>query len=398
MKYGIFGSIYKFVHSVLPCAFITLSVGAIYAFSLFAPHISEALGTTKVQTQFAFSLSIFFLGLGAAFFGPLVEKRIKTAATVSTVLFFLGLVTSGLGIRFKNIWLVYLGTGLFCGLAEGCGYVVPVKNLILWYSKSRFKGVIMAVSIISFGLGSTVCSWMFDKIVPRLGIECGYYAFAGIYLAAMLLGVFFVRKPFYATSKLAASSDFKVSSLFADGFFWKAWTFMFLNISMGLILIGSCASIIRESGLKPELVITVMMLCGLFNGGGRLVFPFISDFLKKRINVLYITLAVEIILMAVGAAWYSLIPWAIVGVNACYGSFFACLPSILRDHYGVSRLSTIHGAVLSSWGFAALFAFACLYVMSLFTQTYYFLAFVLLAVYVLNLFVVRSASKSAPVE
>lgn len=50
MKYGILSSIYKFVHSVLPCAFITLSVGAIYAFSLFAPHISEALGTTKVQT------------------------------------------------------------------------------------------------------------------------------------------------------------------------------------------------------------------------------------------------------------------------------------------------------------------------------------------------------------
>lgn len=59
MKYGILSSIYKFVHSVLPCAFITLSVGAIYAFSLFAPHISEALGTTNATV----STVLFFSGL-----------------------------------------------------------------------------------------------------------------------------------------------------------------------------------------------------------------------------------------------------------------------------------------------------------------------------------------------
>ena len=53
---------------------------------------------------------------------------------------------------------------------------------------------------------------------------------------------------------------------------------MFLNISMGLILIGTCQSILSDISLTNNTIIFIMMLCGLFNGAGRLVFPFISDF------------------------------------------------------------------------------------------------------------------------
>ena len=56
---------------------------------------------------------------------------------------------------------------------------------------------------------------------------------------------------------------------------------MFLNISMGLILIGTCQSILSDISLTNNTIIFIMMLCGLFNGAGRLVFPF-SDFFENK--------------------------------------------------------------------------------------------------------------------
>lgn len=77
---------------------------------------------------------------------------------------------------------------------------------------------------------------------------------------------------------------------------------MFLNISMGLILIGSCASILKEVNLSADMIIIVMMLCGIFNGAGRLVFPLLSDFMKKRATMLAIVLLIEIAVFI--PAWF----------------------------------------------------------------------------------------------
>lgn len=39
--------LYKFSKSVIPCAFLTLSIGFCYAFSLFAPHVVDVLQVSK---------------------------------------------------------------------------------------------------------------------------------------------------------------------------------------------------------------------------------------------------------------------------------------------------------------------------------------------------------------
>jgi OFA family oxalate/formate antiporter-like MFS transporter len=45
---------------------------------------------------------------------------------------------------------------------------------------------------------------------------------------------------------------------------------------------------------------------------------------------------------------------ALLVINACYGAGFSVIPAILADHYGMTNISKIHGAVLSAWGFAGL--------------------------------------------
>jgi OFA family oxalate/formate antiporter-like MFS transporter len=52
--------------------------------------------------------------------------------------------------------------------------------------------------------------------------------------------------------------------------------------------------------------------------------------------------------------WPPMIGLALLVINACYGAGFSVIPGILADHYGMTNISKIHGAVLSAWGVAGL--------------------------------------------
>lgn len=395
--------LYKLSKSVIPCMLLTLSIGFCYAWSLFAPEIRAAIPDATVsQVQFTFCLNIFFLGMGAAFFGPLVEKHIKLAACVSTGLLFTGLQVAAYGVACRSLALVYLGFGVLAGLSEGCGYVVPVKNLLLWWGKTKHKGVIMAMSIIFFGLGSTACSWMFGIMQSKFGFDVmsTMRALSYVYLASMAAGCIMIRKPKYAAVKLkkhAAEkflhSSVKAGVLIKDSFFRKSWLFMFLNIAMGLVLIGTCASLLKDvAHLSSNAVIAVMMMCGLANGGGRLLFPFISDYMKKRLWIWMLILVIEVAVMGCSAMWPAILPAMAVVINATYGAAFSTLPSVLNDHYGKEHLSEIHGFVLSAWGFASLFAYIVT-VFGIAKLPFIALMCVLEVVYVINLANVKSMFK-----
>ena len=384
--------IYKFMKSVVPCMLLTLSIGFCYAWSLFSPLVVQAIpGSTTTTVQLAFCLNIFFLGMGAAFFGPLVEKHIKLAAFTSSALLFLGLQIACFAVSCQSLWLLWLGVGVCCGLSEGCGYVVPVKNLLLWWNKSKNKGFIAAISIIFFGLGSTFCSWIFGALSSHgLGVGDIFWWLSVIYLVPTTLAWMLIGKPKYALRAIARTKAASIKQFWKDKFFWKSWTFMFLNIAMGLVLIGTCATILKNfSGLSSGAVVAVMMACGIANGAGRLVFPVASDFMKNRLAIWKIILRLEVLALAAAWAFPALMPIAAILINACYGAAFATLPSVLNDYYGKEHLSEVHGFVLSAWGFASLFAY-CVTLIGVSLLPFTWLLVVLAVVYAANYLIVRS--------
>lgn len=386
------GFIYKFVKSVIPCVLLTLSIGFCYAWSLFSPLVVQAIpNSSTILVQFAFCLNIFFLGLGAAFFGPLVEKHIKLAAFISSCLLFIGLQIASYAIVYQSIWLLWIGIGVCCGLSEGCGYVVPVKNLLLWWNKSKNKGFIAAISIIFFGLGSSFCSWIFGVLINNgINIANVFSWLSIIYLIPTTIAWVLIGKPKYAIRAIAKTKTTNIKQFWSDKFFLKSWIFMFLNIATGLVLIGSCAAFLNNfSGLSSKTVIVVMMLCGIANGAGRLIFPIISDFMKNRLDIWKIILSLEVLALIVACVFPIMMPISAILINAGYGAAFATLPSVLNDHYGKEHLSEIHGFVLSAWGFASLFAY-CLTLFGIALLPFSWLLIILIVVYVLNYLVVRN--------
>ena len=363
----------RFIRAVLPAFLLAVSVGQIYAFTNFSTEIAQYIGETQKNVQFAFSLGIFFLGMGAAFFGKIVEKNIRLSTIIGTTLFLSGLIVTEVGIHMKSLALIYLGYGFLIGLGTGVIYISPVKTMMLWFPEH--KAIAAALPIISFGLGSTLSTILFSGIhwgtpgssvaVFQLrgfmdyGITNVFHAYAIFYAVPMIIACFLLKKPKIQVQSFGhgiPSLEFSYLQLLQNRFFWQSWLFMFLNISAGLCLIPLAKQMMSSPdvyGDNVKLITWIVALSGLMNGGGRFLFAWWSDRLAKRINILLIILAISAGIM-LASYLPVLIGLALLVINACYGAGFSVIPAILADHFGMTNISKIHGAVLSAWGFAGL--------------------------------------------
>ena len=358
----------RFLSSVLPAFLLAVSVGQIYAFTNFSSEIAACIGETQQSVQFAFSLGIFFLGMGAAFFGKIVEKNIRVSTFIGMGLFISGLLVTALGISLKALWIIYLGYGVLLGLGTGTIYITPVKTMMLWFPNN--KALSAAVPIISFGLGSSLSTLIYKGFLGISGLydifnvdsnENGiinvFLTFAALYFVIMALASLLLRKPYPKPRHCELSKpDFSYFSLFKDRFFVQAWLFMFLNISAGLCLIPLAKQLMGSPviGYEAATITTVIGLCGLLNGGGRFVFAWWSDILTVRKYILIYISLISFLTMVFSLKFAVLIGIALLIINGCYGAGFSVIPGILADHYGMSNISKLHGAVLSAWGVAGL--------------------------------------------
>ena len=361
----------RICRSVVPAFLLAVSVGQIYAFTNFSSQIADYIGQSQRAVQFAFSLGIFCLGMGAAFFGKIVERNIRLATAVGTALFLAGLCVTSLGVAAKSLALIYLGYGFLVGVGTGIIYISPVKTMMLWFPNA--KAIAAALPIISFGLGSTLSTILFkgfdlggpDAFIrftmrgfEGFGITRVFLVFAAFYAFPMVAGALLLRKPRVEQMTFAhglPALEFSYRRLAGDRFFLRAWLFMFLNISCGLCLIPLAKQMMasQDVGYTEGLATTIVALCGLMNGGGRFAFALWSDHLPRRITILNGILSISAAVMA-ASLWPPLIGLALLVINACYGAGFSVIPAILSDHFGMTNISKIHGAVLSAWGVAGL--------------------------------------------
>ena len=375
----------KIIRGIIPALLITLPIGSVYAFSLFSTDISTYINCSFKEIQFAFSLSIFFLGMGAAFGGSIVEKNINKSALLASGLFCVGLIITSIGISLHNIWFIYVGYGFLCGIAQGIGYLTPVKTLLMWFPKN--KGLATSISIISFGLGSGLCTILHNYIYPYTGINNIFYVLSVIYFIMMVVGAILIKKPYIEQKTTISNTNFNYKIIFKDKFFILSWLFMFLNISAGLSLIGSSVNIFKELNTQQNIIVLLMLLAGIFNGGFRLVFAWISDLLNNRRNIWIYISVLSIILMLLSSIIPQTLVITIILINACYGGGFSTIPSILSERYDLNCLSRVHGLVLSAWGIAGLIGNNISTLLYSLSGSFLYIPVLLTVIYIINLFI-----------
>jgi len=364
---------------------IHLSIGQVYAFSVFKIPLTQLVGINKSipgdwkQTQIAwiFSLAIVMLGLSAAAFGKWLEGAgPRKAMFASAVCFALGFYISYFGVISHQLWLLYFGYGVVGGTGLGLGYISPVSTLIKWFPDR--PGLATGMAIMGFGGGAMIGSPLAIKLMAYFknsgdtGVGKTFLVMGTLYFIFMMFGVFTVRVPregwkperWTAPTKpqaLITTHNVEVNTAFGTVQFWLLWVVLCTNVTAGIGILEQASPMIQElfkGRIGPVAAGGFVGLLSLFNMGGRFFWSSVSDFIgRKTTYFIFFALGAVLyfILPLTGANhWNSVILFVSVAVIllSMYGGGFATVPAYLRDLFGVYNVSAIHGRLLTAWSVA----------------------------------------------
>lgn len=148
---------------------IHLSIGSVYAWSLFNPALTKRIGVVAsaaddwslTSVVSVFTVAIVCLGLSAALAGRWLERvGPRMVGVVSALAWGGGFLLGGCGIVSGQLWLLYLGYGVIGGCGLGLGYVSPVSTLIRWFPDRR--GMATGIAIMGFGGGAMLAQPLID--------------------------------------------------------------------------------------------------------------------------------------------------------------------------------------------------------------------------------------------
>lgn len=348
---------------------VHVSIGAIYAYSVFKKPLLVELGWETSQTAWAFSIAILFLGLSAAFLGPAVERMgPRKSGMLSAVFYGAGLAVAGLGVSTGEILVFYLGYGAIAGIGLGMGYICPVATLVRWFPDRR--GLATGLAVMGFGFGALLASSLIQLLLVAVGVASSFYVLAICYFVIMMAAAQYLENPpedwvpkgmrdgQSAGGSKRTEDLAELDSLEALGTlrFYYLWVMLFINITCGIAVISVASPMSQEiAGLTPAAAAAMVGLMGLFNGLGRIAWASLSDVIGRPLTYTAFFCIQLVAFFALPKTTNSLAFQALVFlIVSCYGGGFSSTPAFIGDVFGTKKLSAIYGNILTAWAAAGL--------------------------------------------
>ena len=364
----------KWIRGAIPALLLHCSIGTVYCWSTFSGEIANYIGASTGAVGWAFSLAIFFLGMSAAFLGDVVEKNIHKSSLIATICFTVGMVGTGFAIKIKSLPLIFIFYGVIMGIGLGTGYLSPVKTLMLWFKDK--KGLATGLAVAGFGAAKAIATPIMQAILTKFDNDPApmFWIMGCIYFVMMFIGHLLLKKPSdwveqHSEGGLKAffktfGNNFKSS--FSNKTFIGIWLMFYINITCGLALISQEKQIFTAIGLSLGVCATLGTVTAIANAAGRLGFSAWADCLKDRNTIYKLIFILSIAFTGLTIITQGIKNGSSVGilavlcvallimVNAGYGGGFSNVPTLLSDHFGMGKISSVHGMCLSAWAFAGL--------------------------------------------
>ena len=373
---------------------IHLSIGQVYAWSVFNKPLAQLVGISKpadgdwskLAIGWIFSIAIAVLGLTAAFMGKWLERNgPRKAMVLAAICFGGGFLVGAAGVATHQLWLLYLGYGVIGGFGLGLGYLAPVANLVRWFNDR--PGLATGMAIMGFGGGAMIGSPLAQSLMHHfagphsVGVAPTMVVMGVIYFAFMLFGAAIVRVPpadYRPAGMPAAKTDdhgnptaagrhVPLAAAFSSYQFWLLWIALCVNTTAGISLIEGASPLIqeffgRELGATPAAQAAAAAgfvgFISLFNMGGRFFWSTISDYIGRKATFaafFVITIPCYVLLTHTDTKhWNSIVLFVafVSVVLSVYGGGFSTMPAYLRDLFGTRDLNAIYGRMLTAWSVA----------------------------------------------
>ena len=289
-----------------------------------------------------------------------------------------GFIVSAVGVWTHQIWLLYLGYGVFGGIGLGLAYVSPVSALIKWFPDRR--GMATGMAIMGFGGGALIGAPLAIALMnlfetdSSVGVAPTFIVMGVVYFLSMSLGAFAIRLPTAdwqpegwdpeqdedEDDGMVTQHNVHIDTALKTPQFWLLWAVLCLNVTAGIGVLGQASVMIQETfggAITAAAAAGFVSLLSIFNMIGRFFWSSASDYLGRKMTYF--------VFFALGAALYAIVP--IVGaamgslvlfvlaygiIISMYGGGFATIPAYLADIFGTEYVGGIHGRLLTAWSAA----------------------------------------------
>ena len=376
---------------VVGAILIQLCLGAIYAWSVFTPALTDA-GWSKTQTQAVFAAGLAAFAVVMVLAGRMMPKvGPRRLAVAGGVLLGAGYALAGV-FGATSFPVVFVFVGLVGGAGIGLAYVVPIAVGMRWFPDK--KGLITGLAVAGFGFGATL--WITlahslgpvggGRLIATLGLATTFIIYGAAYFVMVLIGSVWMvfppdgwkpagyRPPEAAQAgakPVAGTVDFTSGEMLTTPQFTMILLTFAFGASAGLMSIGLMKlfpmSALQGAGFeKADASAAASLAMGVFfalaNGLGRIIWGTVSDKLGRRASIAIMmgTQGIFVITfqwmagMLMGGQPVPLYLWAaLIGFN--FGGNFALFPTITADTFGTKYVGQNYGWVFLAYGIGGIF-------------------------------------------
>jgi OFA family oxalate/formate antiporter-like MFS transporter len=356
---------------VVAALLLQFSIGAVYAWSVFAKALKEAdaFHLSTLQSTLPFEVTIGMIFIGSYLGGRIQDRRgPRTVALVGGVIYGIGVIMAGFATDESLLWLLVLGYGVVSGFGLGFAYIVPIAMLQKWFPDKR--GLITGLAVGGFGFGavltSPVAHWLIDRnpdVPTRAFIPLGI-----AYLVLGVIGASVFKNPpeGYTVAKAeeagaakpaareqaeAAARDYDQGQALRTRQWYLLTAILTLNVTAGIALISQAAASATDiAGYSTAAAASAVGVLAIFNGAGRIVWAAASDYLGRMPSFAAMLGLSGVCLLLIPHASNAALFFVLAAVvYTCYGGGFGTMPATAGDYFGVRHAGAIYGLMLIGW-------------------------------------------------
>ena len=348
---------------VVGALLMNLSLGSLYAWSIFVAPLEKEFGWNRADTSWIFTIAVFVFGMSFVIAGRLQDRlgpfKISVIGSIGLSLGFI------LASFTNSLWWIFLTFGGIMGFGNGFGYATPIPVLSKWFPDRR--GLAVGLAVAGYGGGSAILAFIGPPMLTGLGWR-GTFLWLGIgFFVATIIGAFLLQNPPAGwkpagwvpappSAKVSATTyDYPPSEMVRTPQFPLLWIGYCLGASAGLMTISQLIPYGRSVGMPATAATLTLVLGAVGNAGGRIFSGWLSDAMG-RLQTLRLMILVSALGMFVlgSSANVGIIYVLLFVVYYCYGTCLSVFPSTVADFFGTKNLGVNYGWVFTAWGVAGI--------------------------------------------
>lgn len=349
---------------------VTLSLGTLYAWSIFIPHLEREFGWARATSTIPFTVASLVFAFGMTPAGRIQDlKGPRPLLLASAVLIFVGY---GLSSLTRELWWIIITYGLIMGAAIAAGYMAAVAGGLKWFPD--LKGTATGILVGGFGAAAAVFAPLARHLIAVYTWRSAFVILGAVFATTIFITAFIIKNPppgwrpagwdpsqgkgLRKRSPEFTGLEFSLNEMMRTSEFKLMWVQFILVLCGGFGIIVHLKPLAMEfAGFSAAAATGLVGLIGMSNLGGRFILSPLSDAIGRLKSFVIVSCFMMLAVLSAPLAIMAELPWllyftAIAG-GASFGGYLALSPAFTADMWGMKNAGINYGAMFTGWGVAS---------------------------------------------